>query len=256
MRDILQQLAAGIITPDQAQAQLAPLQPLPGADATLDHDRAARCGTPEVVFAERKTPAQVLAIAQALLARHPHVLLTRCNPDHLAALQHALPEHFPDVDLTAPRSSVILGTPPDPDPTLPIVPIVTAGTSDHAIADEAELTCQAMAQPTVRITDVGVAGLHRLTGHLPTLRDAHVVICIAGMEGALPSVVAGLIPGTVIAVPTSVGYGAAFQGVAALLGMLTSCASGVVVVNIDAGFSAAFAAARLNRRPPSPDKPS
>lgn len=253
MQDVLEQLAAGEISVAEAARRIGHAESIPGADATVDHDRARRCGAAEVVFAERKTPDQVITIARTLLDHHGHCLITRCGPEHTEAIKRTFPEAHTESSVAAPRTSILLGTPPEPDPRLSPIPIVTAGTSDFAVADEAQLTCTAMGQPTIRITDVGVAGLHRLTPHVGVLRDANVVICIAGMEGALPSVVAGLIPSTVIAVPTSVGYGAAFNGVAALLGMLTSCASGVVVVNIDAGFSAAFAASRLNRLPLAAD---
>ncbi|MEM1213313.1 MAG: nickel pincer cofactor biosynthesis protein LarB [Planctomycetota bacterium] len=265
LQDLLQQVAAGTLDPTDAADQLIAAQSLP--DALVDHARAARCGAPEVIFAQGKTASQVTTIAEALLAKNDTVLATRCTPEQLAALSDAFPDtplHTtldPDPPTTEPDpslpTSVLLGKLPTPNPDLPPIPIVTAGTSDTPVALEAQLTAAYLHQPTVRITDIGVAGIHRITPHLDTLRKARVVIVIAGMEGALPSVLAGLLPNTLIGVPTSVGYGTAFHGVTPLLAMLNACASGVLAVNIDAGFSAAFAAARINTpHPPLTSQPT
>ena len=219
------------------------LQSEPLGFATLDCDRARRCGAAEVVFAEGKLPDQVVEIARSILQREPSVLLTRAQPDHVEAVRLALAEH--PIEL-APRSGAMIVGRPRPLPLAPIA-IVTAGTSDEPVAEEARLTCKALGQTSVQVHDVGVAGLHRLGHRLEQLRSANAIVCIAGMEGALPSVIGGLVETPVIAVPTSVGYGAAFGGISALLSMLTSCAAGVVVVNIDNGFGAAYAACMINR---------
>ncbi len=212
--------------------------------ATVDHDRAARCGSPEVIFAEGKTTEQVVSIARSLFDRHGLVLVTRAKDEQVTALEQAFADQT--VRLASRRTTVLIGEPAKCRGAT--IAIVTAGTSDEPVAEEAELTCAAMGQAAVRINDVGVAGVHRLTARMEELRRAGVIICIAGMEGALPSVVGGLVDVPVIAVPTSVGYGAAFEGIAALLGMMTSCAAGVVVVNIDNGFGAAHAACLMARK--------
>jgi len=210
--------------------------------ASIDHGRADRCGSAEVIFASGKTAQQVVSIAQKLRDRNEHVLITRANPDHADALAGSFPEARTDER----RRTWLIGAAPDPTGTA--IPIVTAGTSDLPVADEAAMTFDAMGQRCTRITDVGVAGVHRLFGRLDELRETGVIVCIAGMEGALPSVLGGLVSVPVIAVPTSIGYGAAFNGIAALLGMLTSCASGVSVVNIDNGFGAAHTATLIQRQ--------
>ncbi|MHB1155973.1 MAG: nickel pincer cofactor biosynthesis protein LarB [Phycisphaerales bacterium] len=239
LEQILTEVAAGRLAVDQATEQLATAEPLDYA--TLDHDRRRRCGSAEVIYAAGKTPDQVVAIAQRLIERNGHALVTRANADHAAAIRRAFAE-----PITGSRGSTFLLGKPPAEAGTPI-PIVTAGTSDEPVAEEAMLTCRAMGQATRRLNDIGVAGLHRLVDRLPELRGAGCIICIAGMEGALPSVIGGLVSVPVIAVPTSVGYGAAFGGVAALLGMLTSCAAGVSVVNIDNGFGAAYTATLIQR---------
>ncbi len=216
--------------------------------AVLDHARKNRVGIPEVVFAAGKTPEQTLEIVQAILARHSFALVTRCTPDHVRLLVK-LESKWP-VSVGKRSGIVLVGMPepvkkPKPGKPQRVIAIVTAGTSDESVAEEAMMTSQAFGQTTLRINDVGVAGLHRLINRLPELRKASVIICIAGMEGALPSVLAGLVKCPLIAVPTSVGYGAAFSGLAPLLSMLTSCAPGITVVNIDNGFGAAVAACRI-----------
>jgi len=208
--------------------------------ANLDTDRARRCGFPEVIYCENKTPEEVTSIALALAEHGSVVLMTRASRPHGDAVQAALPEarfHERGRCITIERT---------PLPKLPgRTGIVCAGTSDLAVADECAITLQILGGEVLRVTDVGVAGVHRLLARREALEGCDVLIVIAGMEGALPSAVAGLVTKPVIAVPTSVGYGASFGGLAALLGMLNSCGSGVTVVNIDNGFGAAFAAAKI-----------
>jgi pyridinium-3,5-biscarboxylic acid mononucleotide synthase len=212
----------------------------------IDHDRERRTGAGEVVFGSGKSAAQISDIIASLAARNSNVLVTRLDPEKHANLTH-LPEntsYHPDAQILTWH-----GDKPASNATTPIttIAVVTAGTSDIAVAEEAALTAEFFGNTVTRIFDVGVAGLHRLLSRLDDLRQARVLVVVAGMEGALPSVVGGLVEKPVIAVPTSVGYGAAFDGVAALLGMLTSCASGVSVVNIDNGFGAGFLANSINR---------
>lgn len=244
VREVLAELAAGRLSVESAERALAwlPFEPL--AEACIDHHRALRQDLPEVIFGEGKTPTQVRTIAQRLAAQGQTVLATRLHPEALEALR----EDFPD-GIVAPHARA-LWVPSrersEPPVRGPVV-VVAAGTSDLPVAEEAVLTARAFGNPVEQIVDVGVAGLHRLLAHREQLDRAAVVIVVAGMEGALPSVVAGLVRCPVIGVPTSVGYGAAFRGVAALLGMLNSCAAGLLVVNIDNGFGAAVAATRINR---------
>jgi hypothetical protein len=210
--------------------------------ARVDTGRRQRCGFPEVVLGLRKNPAQVASIAKVILAKEPVLLVSYATEDHWRAVSALYPEakwHPSAKCITVERA---------PLPRLDgYVAVVCAGTSDLPVADEAAVTLEIFGNTVERITDVGVAGIHRLLAVRDRLEAANVVIVVAGMEGALPSVVAGLVSKPVIAVPTSVGYGASFNGVAALLGMLNSCGSGVTVVNIDNGFGAAFAAAQINR---------
>tara|TARA_Y100001933_G_C18890883_1_gene518251 strand:- start:113 stop:868 length:756 start_codon:yes stop_codon:yes gene_type:complete len=207
----------------------------------LDLDREARTGSGEVIFGAGKTAAQLDDIIANVSSRGANILITRLDRDKYSQLSQ-LPEestYHEQAQLLAanPNRSVALETK---------VAVVTAGTSDIAIAEEAALTAEFYGSPVDRVFDVGVAGLHRLVARMDTLKEARVIVVVAGMEGALPSVVGGLVSSPVIAVPTSVGYGAALEGMAALLGMLTSCASGVSVVNIDNGFGAGFLAHRIN----------
>ncbi|MCX5659257.1 MAG: nickel pincer cofactor biosynthesis protein LarB [Planctomycetota bacterium] len=244
--EILEQLKAGALTTERAAALVEGMSAEPLGFATVDHARRQRCGAAEVVFAAGKTAAQVVAIVRAIRTRQPAALVTRATAEHRAAL---IAELQGEAIEAGTRGGTILIGRPQEVAGVPPIPIVTAGTSDEPVAEEAELTCKAMGQPALRVNDVGVAGLHRLGARLTELRQANVVICIAGMEGALPSVVGGLVDIPVIGVPTSVGYGAALGGVTPLLGMLTSCASGVSVVNIDNGFGAAYTACLINRLP-------
>jgi len=208
----------------------------------IDHDRERRTGAGEVVFGSGKTAAQISDIVAHLVARGDNVLVTRLDPD-----KHAQLVNVPDDAIYHPQAHVLTWHAQLPTTPATLVAVVTAGTSDLPVAEEAALTAEFFGNEVTRIFDVGVAGLHRLLARLEDLRRARVLVVVAGMEGALPSVVGGLVDKPVIAVPTSVGYGAAFEGVAALLGMLTSCASGVSVVNIDNGFGAGFLANSINR---------
>ncbi len=210
--------------------------------STLDYDRQARSGLPEIVYAESKTPDQVAQILAALYARTGSALATRASPEHYEVVHAALPDAIYH-DLAR---LVSVGPPlRQPDHTEPYAAIVCAGTSDLAISEECALTLDWTGYRVKRITDVGVAGIHRLFAVEDTLRQAAVCVVVAGMEGALPGVVGGRVSCPIIAVPTSVGYGANFGGLSALLGMLTACAPGITVVNIDNGFGAAAAAHRI-----------
>ena len=209
--------------------------------AELDLGRADRRGYPEAIFCEGKTPDQVAAIADQI-GRRPDVvtLFTRANPDHAAAVLGRLPDAYHDGD-----ARLLAWPPTPPQPTGGLVVVLAAGTSDLPVAREAMLTARYLGRRTELVVDVGVAGLHRVLARLDLLRRARVVVVAAGMDGALPSVVAGLVSAPVVALPTSVGYGAAFQGVAALLAMLNACAPGVGVVNIDNGYGAGHLAAQI-----------
>lgn len=242
MRALLEDVAAGTASIEQALAHLdtAPTESL--GFASIDHHRALRAGYPEVVFGEGKSLEQILAICERLAATGDGFLVTRTD----ATIRAALAASYPRARVNAVARTVHLAGAPAPKRKESGVPlIVTAGTSDLPVAEEAAETLAALGFPAGRLTDVGVAGIHRLLAQHDALRDAAVVIVVAGMDGALPSVVGGLVRAPVIAVPTSVGYGAGFGGLAALLTMLNSCAAGVVVCNIDNGFGAAMAAARI-----------
>jgi len=245
LKDLLDRVASGDHSATDAQAQLQALQAQPLGFATIDHHRAERCGECEVIFAAGKTADQVAQIAQVILEKAPAVLLTRATTQQLDHLEQALG----DVPIERGKLSgtAILGACSTPVKS-PGVRIVTAGTSDLPVAEEAAMTCKAMGQSVVSINDVGVAGIHRLLHRAEEIRSGRVIIVIAGMEGALPSVVGGMVDVPVIAVTTSVGYGASLVGIAALLGMLNTCAAGVTVVNIDNGFGAAVAACRISRQ--------
>ena len=245
IESLLERVRAGSLDVAEASAELRRRQTEPLGFATLDHHRSSRCGFAEVIYAAGKTPQQVVAIAQRLLERAPAALATRCSTEQVAALRDAFPETQTPIEADELSGAVCIGKPERVD--VPPIPIVTAGTSDSPVAHEARLTCKALGHPAHLVQDVGVAGLHRLVERLPELRRGRVIICIAGMEGALPSVVGGLVDVPVLAVPTSVGYGVNLGGLSALLGMLTSCASGVVAVNIDNGFGAAYTACLINR---------
>jgi hypothetical protein len=235
-------VADGTVSPDLALNDLS-TEPFESLDfATIDHHRALRQGFPEVIFGAGKTSDQIVAIAEKIADHHGGFLATRLSEDASAALVR----RFPDVAINAlARTAHLAGNEPAPVGRGTIL-VVTAGTSDLPVAEEASVTACALGNRVGRLTDVGVAGLHRVLAKKDELLSAAVIIVIAGMDGALPSVIGGLVRVPVIAVPTSVGYGAAFGGIAALLAMLNSCASGVTVVNIDNGFGAAMAASRIN----------
>jgi pyridinium-3,5-biscarboxylic acid mononucleotide synthase len=240
VRDLLAQVADGSVDIEAALTSLSqePTESL--GFATIDHHRALRQGYPEVVYGAGKSTEQVVAIARRIADRGDGVLVTRVAPEAAAPLIDALPGAVHN----ALARTVLLGA-NAPIATRGEVLIVTAGTSDLPVAEEASVTAEAMGCTTSRLSDVGVAGIHRLLARREALESAAVIIVVAGMDGALASVVGGLARVPVIAVPTSVGYGASFGGIAALLTMLNSCAAGVTVVNIDNGFGAAVAAARI-----------
>ncbi len=217
--------------------------------AALDHHRALRTGFPEVVLGEGKTGEQVAAIAESLAARADRLLITRVD----AETYRAVKERVPDALYHATARAVTLDR--RKEPARPAVAVCCAGTSDLPVLEEAAVTAELMGSTVHRLVDVGVAGLHRLLDKLEILRQARAIVVVAGMEGALPSVVAGLVSAPVIAVPTSVGYGASFRGLAPLLAMLYSCAAGVAVVNIDNGFGAGYLAAVINRQSSSGEGP-
>jgi NCAIR mutase (PurE)-related protein len=249
LRHLLEQVRAGETSVDAA---LSDLRALPFEDlgfAKLDHHRALRNGFPEVVYCPGKTTEHILAILDRLTARSHKVLATRAAPEVASAVQRAFPKAVYH-DLA--RILVVEGSVPREPRAAPsalqgMVLILAAGTADLPVAEEAAITTSEMGSPVERLYDVGVAGLHRLLAHRDALFQANVLIVVAGMEGALPSVVGGLVSRPVIAVPTSVGYGANFHGVSALLTMLNSCASGIGVVNIDNGFGAGYLAHLINQ---------
>jgi NCAIR mutase (PurE)-related protein len=209
--------------------------------ARVDVDRRRRCGFPEVIFGMGKTPADVVAIGRTILAHDPVLLVSRATVPQYEALR----TEFPSARWHERARCITVETQPYPK-NAGVVGVVCAGTSDLPVADEAAVTLEVFGNTVLRFTDLGVAGIHRLLVERERLEACNVLIVVAGMEGALPSAVAGLVSKPVIAVPTSVGYGASFGGIAALLGMLNSCGSGVTVVNIDNGFGAAYSAATIN----------
>ena len=242
LRSLLESVATG---GTDVESALDRLRHLPYEDlgfAKVDHHRALRAALPEVVLGQGKTAEQVVAIAERLVERSGRLLVTRIDAD----VFHLLRERIPDVTYHELARAATLDRHP-PEALLSGICLVCAGTADLPVAEEAAATAELMGHRVERVYDVGVAGLHRLLDHLPQLGEARVLIVVAGMEGALPSVVSGLIAAPVIAVPTSVGYGASFQGIAPLLTMLNSCAPGVAVVNIDNGFGAGYLAAVINR---------
>jgi pyridinium-3,5-biscarboxylic acid mononucleotide synthase len=241
VRDLLQQVANGSLGVGNALEALA-FEPVSSLSfATIDHHRALRQGFPEVIYGAGKTPEQICAIAEHIAEQGDGVLITRISTEAADALRTT----FARIEINdVARTAYLAGRQPPP-PGTGTVAVITAGTSDLPVAEEAAVTLAALGNCVARITDVGVAGIHRVLGRREELTSAAVVIVIAGMDGALPSVVGGLVSAPVIAVPTSVGYGASFQGVAPLLAMLNSCAAGVTVVNIDNGFGAAVAASRI-----------
>ncbi len=242
LRSLLEQVRAGEVDIDAAMTRM---RHLPFEDlgfAKVDHHRALRHGMPEVIFARGKTPEQVAAIAAALLENAPNVLITRADQACAEFVTRNLScgQYFPlSGVIRFWRERTVRGK--------GRIAVVCAGTSDMPVAEEAQLTAEVMGNEVDTIYDIGVAGIHRLMHNRERLTEARVVVVCAGMEGALPSAVGGLVSCPVIAVPTSVGYGASFHGLAALLGMLNSCASNVTVVNIDNGFGAGYVASLINR---------
>jgi NCAIR mutase (PurE)-related protein len=242
LRALLQQVKTGRLSPDEAVSRL---RHMPFEDlgfAKIDHHRRLRAGMPEVIFSRGKSPKQVAEIFKRMAAHGGNVLATKADADHFRAVKKAVRkaeyhELAQAIVLMQDKAKYGKGT----------VVVVSAGTSDIPVAEEALVTAQVMGNEVAHLYDVGVAGIHRLLTNKNVLDQARVLIVCAGMEGALPSVVGGLVSVPVIAVPTSVGYGAAFQGMAALLGMLNSCASNVSVVNIDNGFGAGYVASMINR---------
>lgn len=226
---------------DDQDREAEVVSPRGDALARLDLERLARCGAPEAVFAQGKTPEETVAITEILVERQGYALVTRAGPEAMELLRR----RWPDIRHASHAGSALAGTPPPVRADGRKVAVVCAGTSDLPVAEEAVLTLVALGREADILADVGVAGLHRLLSRLEEVRRASVVIVVAGMEGALPSVLAGLISAPVVAVPTSVGYGASLGGLSALLGMLNSCSPGIAVVNIDNGFGAAMAAARM-----------
>jgi pyridinium-3,5-biscarboxylic acid mononucleotide synthase len=241
LRDLLAAVSDGRL---DIEAAVDELRHMPYEDlgfAKVDHHRALRDWMPEVILGEGKTPEQVVAIARKLLEQGDRLLATRLAPAAALALVAALPDarhHQAARCVTVERAPV---------PKHDGVAVLCAGTADLPVAEEAAITAEIMGNEVRRVYDVGVAGIHRLLDQLPAILEARALVVVAGMEGALPSVVGGLVSAPVIAVPTSVGYGASFRGLAALLAMLNSCAAGVAVVNIDNGFGAGYMAATINR---------
>ena len=245
LQDLLEQVARGDVDPADARDRLLDaLRARPYEDlgfARVDHHRSVRQGFPEVVLGLGKTPAQIAAIAAEIVRRGSTLLITRASAEAYDAVRAEVPGAMYYSD-----ASIITFRQEDVSPGKGTIVVAAAGTADLPIAEEAARTAELMGNDVCRLYDVGVAGLHRLLGERARLASARVIIVIAGMEGALPSVISGLVSVPVIAVPTSVGYGASFGGLAALLGMLNSCASGVAVVNIDNGFGAASIASLIN----------
>jgi hypothetical protein len=241
LRALLEEVAHGACSPAQA---LDRLRAMPVEDlgfARVDLHRSLRHGVPEVVFCQGKTPEQVVSIVRRLAAHHDNVLATRAAPETVAALAASGLPHR----VHAPARLVVVN--PAPREGVGLIVVMSAGTSDLPVAEEAAVVAEALGNRVERVYDCGVAGLHRIVPHLDLLTEANAIVVVAGMEGALPSVVGGLVDRPVIAVPTSVGYGASFGGLAALLGMLNSCAPGVSVVNIDNGYGAAAQADQINK---------
>lgn len=241
LEDILYKVQQGTLSPKKALELLKdyPYQDL--AFAKIDHHRELRRGFPEIIFGHGKTPDQIVKISREILKKGNSLLITKVDPSVYRKIKGKLP----DVQFNA-QAKVIYSKQKSPAKGKGKISIITAGTSDIPVAEEAAITCEIFGNDVERIYDVGVAGLHRLFGEYDKITGARVIIAIAGMEGALPSVIAGITDKPIIAVPTSVGYGASLKGLAALLAMLNSCPGGVAVVNIDNGFGAAYLASIIN----------
>jgi hypothetical protein len=241
LEKILEKVRSGALTPAEALEQIGDYPYCDLDFAKVDHHREVAKGAPEIVFGLGKTPSQIARISQEILKKGSNLLVTRVEPAVWSKVRARIPGAvYNEAARTITR---VRSKPPAGRGT---VVVLTAGTSDIPVAEEAAVTAEMLGNPVERIYDVGVAGLHRLLGQYERLRLARVIVAVAGMEGALPSVVAGLVRVPVIAVPTSIGYGASFKGLAALLAMLNACPGGVAVVNIDNGFGAAFLASQIN----------
>ncbi len=241
LKELLEAVRAGDLDPEEALSRLSGLPVADLGHTRVDTHRALRCGFPEVVFGQGKTSGELLEISRSILDHHDRLLVTRIDEEPAAALQAAIP-----AGVYHDRARVLTVGLPEKEEGEGHVLVLSAGTSDASVAEEAELTARMLGAHVERIVDVGVAGIHRLLEHAELLATARVLVVVAGMEGALPSVVGGLVDRPVIAVPTSIGYGASFGGLTALLAMLNSCAAGVSVVNIDNGFGAGYCAALIN----------
>jgi NCAIR mutase (PurE)-related protein len=241
LEDILYKVQQGMLSPKKALQLLKdyPYQDL--AFAKIDHHRELRRGFPEIIFGQGKTPDQIVKISREILKKGNSLLITKVDPSVYRKIKGKLP----DVQFNA-QAKVIYSKQKNPAKGKGKISVITAGTSDIPVAEEAAITCEIFGNDVERIYDVGVAGLHRLFGEYDKITGARVIIAVAGMEGALPSVIAGITDKPIIAVPTSVGYGASLKGLAALLAMLNSCPGGVAVVNIDNGFGAAYLASIIN----------
>lgn len=242
LKNLLEQVRAGAVEIDTALERLRHMPFENIGYANIDHHRAIRVGMPEVIFGKGKTPEEIAGIAGRLLERSANLLATRVTPEAHEALRAQFPEaeYFP-------RSGALRVWRDRTPRGKGLLAVICAGTTDLPVAEEAAVTAEIMGNDVRQVVDVGVAGIHRLFGNMDVIREARVCVVCAGMEGALPSAVGGLVACPVIAVPTSVGYGASFNGLAALLGMLNSCASNVSVVNIDNGFGGGYVASLINR---------
>jgi len=241
LEKLLHRVAKGEVTPEQA---LQEIEGFPWEDldfARVDHHRAWRKGFPEIIYGEGKTPQQIIKIAQSILKSGANLIITRLEASSFRKLKAKLAQLK-----YQPLARIAYWLQEPAEKGKGTIAVISAGTSDIPVAEEAALTAELLGNDVERIYDVGVAGLHRLIGQIDKLRMARVIIVVAGMEGALPSVVAGLVQAPIIAVPTSIGYGASFRGLAALLAMLNSCPGGVAAVNIDNGFGAAIVASLIN----------
>jgi len=243
LKHLLKLFKSGKISEEGLTNKLVSMQVESLGYATIDHHRTLRKGFPEVILCEGKTPQQVANIALKIINRNQPMLATRATEEHFKALKKKTRKALYDKT----SRTIIANKPKQPLKGRKKILVITAGTIDIPVAEEACITAQMLGNPVERLFDVGVAGIHRLLNQTEKLMTANVIIVVAGMEGALPSVVGGLVDVPVIAVPTSGGYGTSFGGVAALLGMLNTCSSGVTVVNIDNGFGAGFAASVMNR---------
>lgn len=243
VKQLLRDVRSGKRTVKEALEALKGLPFEDIGDAMVDHHRQFRRGFPEVIMGEGKAADQIISIVESLVDKEENVLITRIEEEKVIPLRRV----FPDIDYRPRSRTVTLVKTPIEVRGKGTILIVTAGTTDIPVAEEAMVTAQMMGNEVEMIYDVGVAGIHRLLHHRDKIMRAHVLVVVAGMEGALPSVVGGLVNRPVIAVPTSIGYGASFRGVAALLAMLNSCAAGVAVVNIDNGFGAGYIASLINQ---------